>query len=87
MEFTRGTADDIEKLAFLSHLGIASDESAKGVEMRLDAESARRRERGKFFGFDVAQLVNPVVELGLLLGRKFEEEAIGAGLHKVRGKG
>ena len=86
MQFTRSAAENIEELAFLPHFGIMRDKSTKRIEMRFDAESLRRRKSGKLFRFDVTELVNPVVELVLLLGGEFEEAAIGARFHKVSDK-
>ena len=86
MKFAGSAAENIEELAFLSHFRIARDESTKRIEMRFDAESVRRRKSGEFFSFDVTELVNPVVELVLLLGGEFEEAAIGARFHKVSDK-
>lgn len=83
MQLAGGTAEDVEELAFLLHVGIASDESAKRVKMSLDAKSIGWRQGGTLPGFDVAELVNPVIELGLLLRGKFEKAAVGAGFdHK-----
>ena len=86
MKFAGGAAEEIKELTFLLRFGIAGDESAKRVEMSLDAESVWRRERGKFFGFHVAALMNPVIKLGLLCIGEFKQPAVGAGFHKVRGK-
>ncbi len=54
--------------------------------MRFDAEPTGRRQGDKLFRLHVAELVNPVVELGLLFGSEFEKSAVGAGFHKVTGK-
>ena len=85
MEFAGSTAENIKKLTFLLHLGIAGDEAAKGVEMGFDAESLGRREGGEFFGFGVAEIENPGVEPGLLFGGQFKKAAVGSRFHNHAG--
>src|SRR5688572_15439201 len=86
MKFAGSATEEIKELTFLLYFGIAGDESAERVEMCLDAESVWGLEGGKFFGFHVAALMNPVIQLGLLCIGEFKQSAIGAGLHEVSGK-
>lgn len=85
IDLARSAPQNVEEFAFLEHLRIAGHKTAERIQMGFEPEAFGRRLRHAREGFRVAQVANPAIELGLLIGSQSKEPAVGTRFHGILG--